>query len=101
MRRNTTKPGDDAIRLSRFEVGEDRFIVLSVPITARPQLSGLSSAEHEVLDLLVEGLSNAQIARRRRVAVRTVANQIAAIFRKVGVHSRVELIAQLARGAIR
>jgi DNA-binding CsgD family transcriptional regulator len=45
-----------------------------------------------------EGQSNAAIAKARGTHVRTVANQLAALFRKLGVASRAELRALLARG---
>ena len=46
---------------------------------------------------LVSGASNREIATRRQVSERTVANQVASILRKVGVSSRFELIAVYAR----
>jgi DNA-binding NarL/FixJ family response regulator len=51
-------------------------------------LTGLSEAEREVAVLLGEGLTNAQIAKRRGVAVRTVANQVASLLSKTGAHGR-------------
>jgi DNA-binding NarL/FixJ family response regulator len=54
------------------------------PATAQ----GLTAAEQEVVSLLVEGLSNEEIARRRGTALRTVSNQVAAILRKTGASGR-------------
>ncbi|HVH04589.1 MAG TPA: helix-turn-helix transcriptional regulator [Myxococcota bacterium] len=62
-------------------------------------LAPLSAAEREVALLLVRGASNREIARRRGAAVRTVANQARAVYRKLGVASRAELAARL-HGAI-
>ncbi len=45
---------------------------------------------------MVAGLSNAEIARRRTASPRTVANQAASIFRKLGLNSRSELCALVA-----
>lgn len=42
---------------------------------------------------LLDGQSNAEIAARRGRSARTVANQVAAVLRKLGVSSRIELIA--------
>jgi DNA-binding CsgD family transcriptional regulator len=39
----------------------------------------------------LRGASNQDIARTRGVSVRTVANQLAAVYRKLGVRSRAEL----------
>ena len=52
----------------------------------------LTEAETEVALAVIRGLSNAAIARERVAAVRTVANQVAAIMKKLGVSSRVELV---------
>lgn len=48
----------------------------------------LTRAELEVLEHLRQGLTNAQIARRRGSAERTVANQVAAILHKLRLPSR-------------
>jgi DNA-binding CsgD family transcriptional regulator len=55
----------------------------------------LSAAEREVTELMLSGLSNAEIAAFRGTALRTVANQVALIFDKLGVGSRGELVALL------
>jgi DNA-binding NarL/FixJ family response regulator len=59
-------------------------------------LSELTSAEREVALLVVDGLTNAEIGIQRHTSPRTVANQVAAVFRKLGVHGRLELIRRLA-----
>lgn len=76
--------------------------MVSFPISRSPQWKDLTAAEEEVVELVLEGLSNAQIAQRRGTRERTVANQLASIFRKVGVSSRSELAAAAwsARGRI-
>jgi DNA-binding CsgD family transcriptional regulator len=57
----------------------------------------VSSAQREVMGLILAGLSNAEIARIRRRSVHTVAHQVDAIFRRLGVGSRLELFALVAR----
>jgi DNA-binding NarL/FixJ family response regulator len=57
----------------------------------------LSPAECVVTRLLIEGLSHAEIALRRRASVRTIANQLATAFQKVGVSGRSELVCALLR----
>lgn len=64
---------------------------------ATPIPSDLSTAERDVLVRLVRGDSNAVIARARKTAVRTVANQVASLLRKTGASSRYELIRRFAR----
>lgn len=54
----------------------------------------LSPAEREVASFLLDGKANADIARARGVAVRTVANQVASLYRKLGIRSRGELLAR-------
>jgi DNA-binding CsgD family transcriptional regulator len=73
--------------------GQDDVALLEWPTSAPSTPDGLTEAEREVLALVREGLSNADIARRRGRSVRTVANQIASIFAKCGVRSRAELFA--------
>ena len=86
----------DGPQVTYFQVGGEEFAVLAVP--AAPALpSSLSAAERAVVKLVIAGRSNAEIARARRVSVRTVANQVASILRKLGVGSRASLIAALAR----
>jgi DNA-binding CsgD family transcriptional regulator len=60
----------------------------------------LTGAELAVATALVEGASNQQIAIARGSSVRTVANQVASIFRKLGVRSRGELAAEGARARV-
>jgi DNA-binding CsgD family transcriptional regulator len=85
------------MKVALFTVGEDQFAVLSVPLDEGPAMAALSHAEREVAVLAARGLRNAEIARHRGTSVRTVANQMASILRKVGVSSRYELAAHLAR----
>jgi DNA-binding NarL/FixJ family response regulator len=56
--------------------------------------AGLTQAERDVVAGLVSGRRMAAIARERGTSPRTVAQQIASIYRKIGVSSRRELLAQ-------
>lgn len=60
-------------------------------------LDALSEAEREVARLAARGTPNAAIAKKRGVALRTVANQLASIFRKLDVSSRAELATLVSR----
>jgi DNA-binding NarL/FixJ family response regulator len=55
----------------------------------------LSPAEREVATLAAAGWTNAAISVHRGTSDRTVANQMASIFRKLGVSSRQELAAHI------
>jgi DNA-binding NarL/FixJ family response regulator len=61
-----------------------------------PLPSVLTSAEADIVRAVLRGASNAEIARVRGRSVRTVANQIASMFRKLSVGSRSELYARAA-----
>jgi NarL family two-component system response regulator LiaR len=59
----------------------------------RPELGGdLSGREREVLELLVEGLSNGQIAERLTISPATVRFHVSSILRKLGASSRAEAV---------
>ena len=57
----------------------------------------LTPREHEILVLLVDGCSNADIAARLAMSVNTVRNHNQAILRKLGVRSRLEAAAAAVR----
>lgn len=61
--------------------------------TPKPRTK-LTEAERDVALAVARGLSNAEIAKGRGASPRTIANQVAAIMKKLGVSSRVELAAQ-------
>jgi DNA-binding CsgD family transcriptional regulator len=77
-----------------FERGGESFAVLDWPAPHPRPPSDLRPAEREILEWLLAGFSTAEIARRRRRSARTVAHQVDAIFRRLGVHSRQELMAR-------
>ena len=81
----------------RFRIGSDEYLVFSFAWEAqRTEFSppaDLTEAETDVVRRIVEGYSNARIAAARGVSPRTIANQVSAIFRKLGVASRRELAA--------
>jgi DNA-binding NarL/FixJ family response regulator len=50
--------------------------------------AGLTARQLEVLTLLADGLSNAQIANRLTVSAKTVDHHVSAVLGKLGVPSR-------------
>ena len=84
----------------RVEVGatgpgrDDGLIVRLEPGASLVQR--LTPAELAVLSMVFEGRSNREIAMARRRSARTIANQLAASFRKLQVASRGELFARWA-----
>ena len=65
------------------------YVLLSFVRPSRP--NGLTPAEMRIALALLEGFSNAEIGWLYGSSPRTVANQIASIYRKLGVGSRTEL----------
>ncbi len=57
--------------------------------------AGLTGAEQRVADLIVAGGSNRDVAAALFISVRTVETHVAAIYRKLGVRSRTELVRRL------
>ena len=52
---------------------------------ATGHLDDLTPRENDVLDLMAQGLSNAAIASRLHISIKTVEPAISAIFRKLGL----------------
>jgi DNA-binding NarL/FixJ family response regulator len=72
-------------------VSDGELAVISYPVS-QPSDRSLTRAEREVAVLLLDGKTHAEIGRSRKTATRTVANQVASVLRKLGVHSRAELL---------
>ncbi|HZE05447.1 MAG TPA: response regulator transcription factor, partial [Solirubrobacteraceae bacterium] len=75
--------------------------VRGIPRGPRPQTrenpAGLTARELEVLELVAQGLRNAQIANRLVVSEKTVDHHVSAILRKLDVRTRTEASAEAAR----
>ncbi len=59
--------------------------------------SSLTPSERQVVELIAEGLKNADIAQRLFVTVPTIKTHLAHIFTKLGVSTRAELAARASR----
>jgi DNA-binding NarL/FixJ family response regulator len=82
-------------RVSTLAQNHQKVQVVSAP---RPDLrlpARLSNAELSVVRRLLEGSSHAQISSERGTSARTVANQLATAFRKLGVSGRGQLVDRL------
>lgn len=56
--------------------------------------AGLTGRQLEVLELVADGLTSAEIADRLVVSIRTVENHVSAVLGKLGVHSRAEAVSR-------
>lgn len=65
------------------------------PMTPRLDLSPLTRRQADVIDALRSGLRLTQIARHLELSLHTVRNHLKQAYRKLGVHSQVELLAML------
>jgi DNA-binding NarL/FixJ family response regulator len=79
-------------RTSHFAIGSARLVAIVCDAAAARELARpLSEAEQSVVGLALSGCTNGEIAVQRRTSARTVANQLASAFVKLGVGSRREL----------
>ena len=81
-------------------LGTAQLCWVVLPVEALGLDPRLTSAERQVVAGVLNGRTNAAIAMARRTSSRTVANQLAAIYRKLGVSSRWELAAQAGRASV-
>ncbi|MCA9631911.1 MAG: hypothetical protein KC766_29865 [Myxococcales bacterium] len=65
--------------------------ILVAPLQPWPGSNRLTPAQLAVVDCLMNGLSNAEIAAARNVSIRTVANQLAAVFQRLQIADRNDL----------
>jgi len=87
--------GTLAATVSRMAVGEQQLRVVALPRPDRRLFKVLPPAELAVIRLLIEGYCYEEMARLRGTATRTVANQITAVFRRMRVSGRSELLSRL------
>lgn len=74
-------------------------VIVSTPRLDSFLATLLTREEFKVCRLLVEGMSYLEIAQNRDSAVRTVANHISSIFRKLSLSGRAELLLFIALNA--
>lgn len=64
----------------------------STPSSNTTLLDGMTEREQEICTMLVEGLTNKQIAETLYISEGTVKNYISSIYDKTGIHDRAKLI---------
>ncbi len=68
--------------------------------TSRANPSGLTAREIDVLRLLVDGLSNAEVAQRLFLSEKTVGHHVSSVLRKLGEPTRSRAVASAVRRGI-
>ena len=91
--------GRELVAILRQVAGGDRYVSSRLAFAALRQatpdqgadpLADLTEREREILDLVAEGLSNAEIGERLVIAEKTVKHYMTSVLAKVGARSRVE-----------
>jgi DNA-binding NarL/FixJ family response regulator len=90
------EPSLTVARCATLKTAEGQeLLVVGMPRPDRHLTTLLPSAELAVIRSLVEGLSYEEIAQQRGTSTRTIANQITAVFRRLRVSGRNELVQRL------
>jgi DNA-binding NarL/FixJ family response regulator len=110
--RNRTEPGD---RVAGLLLGGDDYLVkpfdpdellararrlLPAPAIDGRKAHELTRRELHVLSLLVDGLTQSEIAEKLVISPKTVGKHIEHILAKLGVHSRAQAVALAVRGGL-
>jgi DNA-binding NarL/FixJ family response regulator len=85
---------------ARRDADRAAALLRSLGVTVRAAAGGhevLSRREREVVPLVAEGLSNAEIARRLFVTPKTVEHHVTSILGKLGLRTRAEVAAWAVR----
>lgn len=93
------RPATEALRARLRDAGV-RGVARGPRTSTREHAFGLTTRELQVLQLLCDGLRNADIAQRLHRSVRTVDHHLAAVFAKLGVDSRVAAIQAAQRAGL-
>ncbi|HEX4720128.1 MAG TPA: response regulator transcription factor [Thermoleophilaceae bacterium] len=89
------EPGADAVVGPTVRAALAGYLVLPRSLRAAVQPPPLTTRERQLLALVVEGLSNREIAERLYLAESTVKRHLSSIFRRLGVRSRREAVATM------
>lgn len=88
----SARHGTTPFRESRFEFHRSRYCCVSMSLQSPALAERLSPAEQDVALMRIAGRSLSEIAASRNTSRRTVANQLCAAFRRLGVSGRSSLV---------
>jgi DNA-binding NarL/FixJ family response regulator len=91
-------PGADAVVGAVVRAVLASYVVVPHALRAAVQPPPLTRRERDMLELVVEGLTNREIAERLYLAESTVKRHLSATFRRLGVSSRREAAAAVLAG---
>ena len=89
------EPGADAVIGPVVRSVLEGYIVMPGSLRTATSPPPLSARERQMLELVVEGLTNREIAQRLYLAESTVKRHLSTAFRRLGVHSRREAAAAM------
>jgi DNA-binding NarL/FixJ family response regulator len=85
------------VRFTPYRRDGESFAVVSYPLRRPASFSSLTASELEVVEAVLDGQSQREIAKRRERSARTIANQLASAYRKLSVRSAAELVVLVQR----
>lgn len=92
------RAGREGVRIDNDEFTFRRGAGVNLlAVARRASDDGLSVSERRVANLFARGMTHAEIAERLNVSPSTIRNQLASVYAKLGVHSKMELARRIAR----
>ncbi|MGH7435155.1 MAG: helix-turn-helix domain-containing protein [Polyangiaceae bacterium] len=91
-------PPPEGLGARTVVLGTDEYLILTLPLPDWAVPGCLTEAERHITLAILRGATNQDMAGERKSSVRTIGNQIARIFAKLGVTSRIELAHRLGAG---
>ena len=85
-------PAPPDLEATTFSTDDDDYVIFSFTLPEIRLPEGLSEAERAVVRAVLDGRSNAEIARERGTSANTIANQLRSVYAKLRISGRIELI---------
>ncbi len=82
---------------SIYSISNGDYLLAHAPHPHWGRFPQVTASERQIADLIIEGRSNAHIARMRQTSVHTVENQVASLFRKLKASGRFDFLRVLYR----